>query len=276
MKTFFRLFPVIALVCVAAAWVVGRPLGFFKTAPVPADFRGLEVLALLGLAMLVPMVMSEIVRAFREEDDRKTLEDVAHRMSALETQLQSKFQIIDSPSSPADYRALWADFSGDYWAYNPAYEVETRPGMDADDLVDAVFVARYKSNKFGKAYYLFLTGDPAGRDALEHFRRMMLKVRERFPRVTDKIEVFALPTKAASSEAESYRGVQSGRPTAIVEMTHGGLTRGRGLSHYYLRIHDPAALDRLRHHFDADWKAAANVDLWSAGGSGTASTAPAS
>jgi hypothetical protein len=270
----FQRITLIGTILVVIGWGVVRGLnlfpGFTLTAAgqlTPESLKYLEGLLYLVVGMVTALAIYEVLRSFEksvaETNEAETREAVQRIEKALQDEARErKVSVVKSPSATPEYIELWSGFTGYYYAYNACYQVEQRPGIDSNEIIKKVFVARYADPKFTKACYLFLTKDDAGKGDLEKFRAFMKRVKALCPDVVDKVEVKELQDKAAREDSEVYRGDKNGLLTSVVEPSEQALTGGRGNPFYYLVITDREMNSRLKEQFDALWHKGATVDIF--------------
>ncbi|MDQ3803156.1 MAG: hypothetical protein M3416_04805 [Acidobacteriota bacterium] len=167
-----------------------------------------------------------------------------------------------SPSQPEAYAYLWGGYTGTYFAYNPSYKVDE---FANEEKIVSFFIDRYQDPSFKEARYLFLTGDASGKADLEFFRRLMNRVKKKYPNIVNKIKVKEMKDKKASSEPEMYLGTRFGKQRGVIELKEPTAPQ-HGRPNYYLVIDDE---DVVRHflekHFEQEWgkeNAEGKGDFW--------------
>lgn len=216
-------------------------------------------------AMVAALVISEFIRSIKRPEADTKRDETLQAVKGVHTALEKKMDIWDAPKTTEDYVKFFAGFVGCYYVYNPCYDSEeNQAGIDQLEIIETVFIARYRDPNFEKAHYLFLTKDAAGKKDLKKFRDLMAKVKAKCPEVAKKLEVRVLD-KAAAGDSEVYRGTKYGGATiSVVEPAEQALTGGRGNPFYYLIVTDAQINRRLREQFDAHWRQAKPHDLFTA------------
>jgi hypothetical protein len=244
-------------------WGVGRLAHWLPK----EDLGQIVNLLSIALAILTALFFYELVRAVERVDEQKERHQTTEVLEKIHKDLQSKVRFVKSPSSTQEYIELWSGYTNTYWAYNPSFKgIEYRPGMDLPELVTRVYIPRYRDARFNKALYLFLTEDEAGRQDLEEFGLLMKQVKESCPDIVRKLEVRELKEKAASADGEIYLGTKEAGLFSVVKLTNQALIRERGVPYYYLIVADNEVNERIKDHFESEWRKARKVDLFKGAG----------
>jgi hypothetical protein len=222
----------------------------------------LNILGLLTDSQLLPAVLTavallaitEVTASVEISEERTEVQSVFSIVDRLE-RLYSKSNVVLAkyPETFEQYYDLWGGFEDNYYVYNPAYRVEQRPGLSSEELIERVYVARYRNRKFDKAHYLFLTGDGDGETDFATFCKMVNDIRKTCPEIVSKLEVKKISTEKAAASGEFYLGMRNGIKTSVIEPIEKGLTRGRGTPSHYLATSQEAIYDRLKEFFDEEW-----------------------
>jgi hypothetical protein len=211
--------------------------------------------------IIAAMAVGEFIRGIEhigDDEDRLELRNGLRTLVEQSRVDQSNIRLEKCPDGRRQYVALWGGFTGYYYAYNPAYSIESGVGMEKSEAIQ-LFVPRYNDDEFIMAYYLFFTGDPVGKKDLEVFKQLMRLVRAKCPKVEKKIKVFERDDLAAAQFTEVYFGTRNFTPTAILEPKEPALTGPRGQPFCYLLVTDSEVLTKLKAMFKADWDKAKEV-----------------
>lgn len=222
-------------------------------------FEWLQVEVVLSVIMLCILMLAweRLKERNQVRENAKTLDSIAHSVFDKRMALRTR------PLAQDEYDYLWGGYTGNYYVYNPAYKVDENIGEKR--IVD-ILTRRYQDPLFVQAQYLFLTGDVAGQNELQTFRRLMTGVRGKYPEVINKIQVKQMKSKAATSAPEMYLGERRGDRVGVLELKGPTLDQQHGTSHYYLLINDDEVIKHyLFDHFQQAWEDATCVkvdDLW--------------
>ena len=171
--------------------------------------------------------------------------------------------VVKDPQTLETYGELWSGFTGEYWAYNPSFQFEDRPGeVERADLITTVFVPRYKNKELKKAYYVFLTKDKIEHDDLDVFRSMMQEVKAQCSEIASKLRVRELQGENAVEDGEIYSGMKNGKLTSVVALREKSLVGGPRSANYYLVFHDDEINSQLRKYFKEAWSKGSEVDIF--------------
>ncbi len=212
----------------------------------------------LILWLVFAVVTYLVVKGIRDESDRREIRALADSVGRLGSpRSECDLRLVECPRRTADYKALWGGFTGDYFAFNPAYKLEESAGVSLDTLLREVFIPRFRDPSF-RSSYIFLVGDESGREALEYFRKLAAGVRRACHDAEKRIEVKVID-RPAEDDCEIYLGTKHGRPTSIVEPREKALSVGRGSPYFYLVVAEAEDQDhvytRLHNYFNAHWTA---------------------
>lgn len=207
--------------------------------------------------VLVLMCTYQIVASIRRAGDDHTIEALQHsmanvisRMNYVSDALRDHGRIVECPENePSVYVDLFGGFSGDYYAYNPAYAIEANPGLQKK-LIDEVYVPRYKGNC--RAYYLFYTADEDGKENLKQFKDLMEKVAEAGCEIAlKKVSVKQNEHIPAASHTEIYFGTQHGRKVVVHDLSMPVDLHGR--PSFYCTVESDMFFSRCSSTFNNDW-----------------------
>jgi hypothetical protein len=226
-------------------------------------------------AILLLLAVSQVIQSLEssKEKDESTQEKAhaRHLIESTQRLLDAKQSIVleNSPKLGAkEYGRLWGGFSQHYYAYNPAYRIESQaPFSKAGraELIRDVFVPRYQLGC--ECYYLFFTQDDVNGKNLDYFKNLMRELEKycsdngiTIKNLRQLIEVRQLNDRASADHPEVYFGTQRDQWTVIYELREPGATHGN--PHYYCVVRGEEFFKLCKKPFDDDWGAASRVDIW--------------
>ena len=209
-----------------------------------------ELVPVVGMSIVIVCLVVLIADRLKESNDARENADRVTRI--FHSTFHKRVTIRNCPCDPEGYDDLWGGFTGDYFVYNPSYNVDDSMGTDE---TAKIFLQRYRHPRFGKAKYLFLTKDHEGQKALNTFRAIMAKVKQAQPDILRKVKVKENKKKAACSAPEMYLGTRHGERLAVLESKSPTSFDQHGTPPYYLVIHDGDVLENLEGEHLRAWTA---------------------
>jgi hypothetical protein len=166
-------------------------------------------------------------------------------------------RLIECPTGdstgPSIYVELFGGFSGSFYAYNPAYNIENDTLTDAELLlIKEVYVPRYQTAGRCTARYLFYTGDREGERSLKRFKKLMRKVaNSQCPAVISSIHIKQIHGKRAAAHEEVYFGTQHGREVVVCEIATPLDSHGKPA--FYYVSESTELFKRCAKDFNSEW-----------------------
>lgn len=217
------------------------------------------------------LLATSLISSLEESrEERGNIENMVEDVYSIieDSSIKPRTYLVRLPESADEYDRLWGGFQREYFAYNPGYHVEENTVLVDQDtqMIEEVYVPRYKDSKFHHAYYLFLTGDNDGKGDFERFTKLMRATEEKCPEVVGKLSVKKIEDKPAARESEYYFGTKEEVKTTIIEPSQFPLRRSHGKPYYYLVTEHQDIYERIKHFFDEHWESekAKSVNIFEA------------
>jgi hypothetical protein len=228
---------------VAAIFLLLEFLDWLPWFEVKVPLERIVIVIMTCILMLVADRLKEADQARENTEKLSRIDDSVSHLRGITLRIR--------PSRPEEYEYLWGGFTSDYYVYNPSYRVDETIG---DKEIVETLTRRYQNPEFGRAHYLFLTGDAAGQKDFTTFCRLMAGVWGKYPSALEKIRVKEMSNKAATSAPEMYLGTRRGEKVCVLELKGPTLGQQHGTSHYYLIIRDERVIEHyLVDHFLSAW-----------------------
>jgi hypothetical protein len=209
------------------------------------------------LAILTALATNEIIRARETQNIKTALQKLGVAFDSF-VKNSTKVSILN-PDSFEDYVRAWGDYSDVMFAFNPTFEETSTIQRQYEQIIDEVYVKRYKDPNFKMAQYLFFMGDEMGRRQFDLFKRHLKQVEARTQKVRKKVTVRQSPEPCPA--CEFYLAKKWEKQHFVLEYRAKPIEEIRGKPFRVFAGWDDEMYLILRREFDIEWEKPENIEI---------------